>query len=327
MRYHEGCHYLKTKHWQPLWRSNIANLDALKDTAKSACTFVAIDFEGLSVKKDEPLGITDIGIAVLPSPSTNKTPISDTSGLRRQRLETFFQQNIIECHWLRLKGKRPVSETKDKCHFGRLQEIEPAQTEAELVALLKSTQQRYDAPLVLVGFGLVFELTTIAAHLSQVFQFFSSWVDLQEIVMEISSPRITHGLRGTLRAFGFAPGDLAVYGRKSGHNPADDTIRELAVLVNLLGLQKGITLQIEPRPKNEQNGVRRSFHGHPPRPKEVYPFTARIYIRGKPLNSILPHTGTFSTVLYTLSSIIYPSSCSLMLLEHFLRKSALYQSQ
>ncbi|KAI1751772.1 hypothetical protein F4782DRAFT_504203 [Xylaria castorea] len=299
MRYHESCRYLKTKHWQPLWRRNIANLDALKDSVKSPCTFVAVDFEGLSTKEDEPLGITDIGIAVFPSPPAITTPMPNTSGLRSQRLKTFFEQNAIECYWIRLKGKRPISNTKDTCHFGRLQEIEPAQTEIELVALFKSIQQRFDSPLVLVGFDLVFELATIAAHLGQVFQFFSSWVDLQDIVMEVSNPKITHGLRGTLRAFGFAPGDLAICGRKSPHNPADDTIRELAVLVNLLRLQKGTTLQIEPRPKREQDGVRRFWHGRAPNPKELYPFTARVYVRGKPLSSILPHWdqlfGIFST--------------------------------
>ncbi|TGJ80280.1 hypothetical protein E0Z10_g8483 [Xylaria hypoxylon] len=257
MRYHENCRYLKTKHWQPLWRRNIANLNALKDSVKSPCTFVAIDFEGLSTKEGEPLGITDIGIAVFSSPPANAitTPILNTSGLRSQRLQTFFERNAIECYWLRLKGKRPILETKDTCYFGRLQEIEAAQTEIELAALFKSIQQRFNSPLVLVGFDLVFELTTIAAHLGQIFQFFSSWVDLQDIVMEISNPKITHGLRSTLRAFGFAPGDMAICGRKSGHNPADDTIRELAVLINLLRLQEGTTLEIEPRPKEEQNGL------------------------------------------------------------------------
>ncbi|KAK5626013.1 hypothetical protein RRF57_001729 [Xylaria bambusicola] len=51
MRYREGCHYLETKHWQSLWENNIANLDALKDSVKSSCTFIAIDFEGLPTKK------------------------------------------------------------------------------------------------------------------------------------------------------------------------------------------------------------------------------------------------------------------------------------
>ncbi|KAI0972199.1 hypothetical protein F4678DRAFT_471771 [Xylaria arbuscula] len=207
-----------------------------KDRIKSPSTFVVIDFEGLSTKEDEPLGIIDIGIAVLPSTTANTTaikkPIPGTS--RVQQLQTFFKPNTIECHWIRLKGKRPISGTKDTCHFANLWEIELGQTEKELVALFKSIQQRFDSPLVLVIFDLVFD-----------FQFFSSWADLQDIVIEISDTKKSHGLRGTL-----------LCGRKSGHNPADDTIRELAVLVNLLRLPDGTTLHVGPRPKREQNGLR-----------------------------------------------------------------------
>ncbi|KAI0908566.1 hypothetical protein F4823DRAFT_625458 [Ustulina deusta] len=303
MRYHETCRHFKTKHWQTLWRRNIANLNALKDSVKSPCTFVAIDFEGLSTKADEPLGITDIGIAVLPFPPAITTPIPDAACSQSQRLQTFFEQNTIECYWLRLKGKRQISGPRDTCYFGQLQEIEPAQTEAALVALLKSIQRRFDSPLVLVGFDLVFEFTTIASHLSSIFQFFSSWVDLQEVVMEISEPKITHGLRDTLRAFGFAPGDLAMRGRKSSHNPADDTIRELAVLFNLLRFQKGTTLQIETGRKKERGGVRRFWNGRAPSPKELYPFTTRVYVQGKPLSAILPHWDQLFDIFYTYDPV------------------------
>ncbi|KAI1124982.1 hypothetical protein F5Y10DRAFT_248043 [Nemania abortiva] len=290
MRYHEACRHFKTKHWQTLWRSNIASLDALKEIVKSSCTFVAIDFEGLSTKENEPLSITDIGIAVLSFPLaiTAPTPTPDDSFSQNQRLRSFFEQNAIDCYWLRLKGKRQISRPKDTCHFGELQEIEPAQTEAALVAILNSIQQRSTSPLVLAGFDLVFEFTTIASHLSQIFQFFSSWVDLQDVVMDASKTKTTYGLRDTLRAFGFAPRDLAAYGSKSGHNPADDTILELAVLVNLLRLQENTTLQVETKQK-DRNALRKYWHGHAPSPKELYPFTTRVYIQGKPLSSILPH--------------------------------------
>ncbi|KAH8166070.1 hypothetical protein CIB48_g2166 [Xylaria polymorpha] len=259
MRYHEACRHFKTKHWQTLWRNNLATLDALKNSIKSPCTFVAIDFEGLPTKKDESLGITDIGIAILPFPRPITQPALDTPPFQSQRLQPFFEQNTIECYWLRLKGTRQIPGPKDTCNFGQLQEIEPAQTEAALVALLKSVQQRSDfnTPLVLVGFDLFFEFVTITSHFSQIFQFFSSWVDLQDVVTEISEPKNCYGLRDTLRAFGFAPGDLATSGGKNGHNAADDTVRELAVLVNLLQLQQeSVPLHIETKPKKKLRGAK-----------------------------------------------------------------------
>lgn len=297
MRYQEGCRYLRTKNWQALYQSNIATLDALKSSAKSSCTFVAIDFEGVSTGRGEPLGLTDIGIAVLPFPrpistqptlTLTLTPTSDASSFQGQKLQTFFEQNDIECHWLRLKGRRPISGPKETCHFGQFQEIEPAQTEAALVALLQSIQQRHNAPMVLAGFGLVFELKTIDSHLSQVIRFFSSWVDLQDIFMEVSEPKTNYGLRDTLRAVGFASDDIATAGRRTSHNPADDTVRELAVLVKLLELQEGIKLQVEIPKRRKQHELRRYWYGHAPRPKELYPFTARVYIQGKPLPSVIP---------------------------------------
>ncbi|KAI0550003.1 hypothetical protein F4679DRAFT_225197 [Xylaria curta] len=293
MRYHEGCRYLRTKNWQALFQSNITTLDALKSIAKSSCTFVAIDFEGVSTERGEPLGLTDIGIAVLPFPrpiltQPTLTLTSDTT-FQSQKLQTFFEQNAIECHWIRLKGQRPISGPKETCHFGQFQEIEPAQTEAALVTLLQSIQQRHNGPMVLAGFDLVFELKTIESHLSQVLRLFSSWVDLQDITMEVSEPKITYGLRDTLRAVGFTSDNIATAGRRTSHNPADDTVRELAVLVKLLELQEGITLQVEIRRRRERHELRRYWYGHAPGPKELYPFTTRVYIQGKRLSSALPH--------------------------------------
>ncbi|KAI0440779.1 hypothetical protein F4803DRAFT_526178 [Xylaria telfairii] len=291
MRYHEGCRHFKTSHWQTLWRNNLTTLDALKNSVKSPCTFVAIDFEGLRSKKDEPLGITDIGIAVLPFPRPTTQPTPDNPPVQSQRLQIFFEQNTIECHWLRLKGTRQIPGPKDTCHFGQLQEIEPTTTEAVLVALLKSVQQRsgLNTPLVLVGFDLFFEFVTITSHFSQILQFFSSWVDLKDIATEVSEPKNCYGLRDTLRAFGFAPGDIATSGGRNGHNAADDTIRELAVLVNLLQLpQESVPLHIETKPKKRYE-VQRFWNGRAPGPKELYPFTARVYIKGKLLGHLLPH--------------------------------------
>ncbi|KAI0528496.1 hypothetical protein GGR58DRAFT_495756 [Xylaria digitata] len=107
--------------------------------------------------------------------------------------------------------------------------------------------------------------------------------------MEISEPKITHGLRDTLHAFGFALSDLAICGRKSGHNPADDTIRELAVLINLLQLKENSTLQIKTARKKKPDERKKFWYGQAPSPKELYPFTARIYVQGKALRSVVPH--------------------------------------
>ncbi|KAI1176118.1 hypothetical protein F4777DRAFT_547855 [Nemania sp. FL0916] len=293
MRYHECCPYLRTRNWQALYQSNITTLHALKSSAKSSCTFIAIDFEGLCAERGEPLALTDIGVAVLPFPrptltQPESTQTSNTSPVRSQRLQTFFDQNSIECHWLRLKGQRSISGPKEICHFGQFQEIEPAQTEATLVTLLQSIQQRHNAPMVLTGFDLVFELKTIESHLSQVLRFFSSWVDIQDIIMKVAGLKNTPGLRDAVRSVGFSD-SIATSGGNKSHNPADDTVRELAVLIKLLELQEGSTLQVEIGRRREQHEQQMYWYGRAPSPKELYPFTARVYIQGKRLSSVLPH--------------------------------------
>ncbi|KAI0474799.1 hypothetical protein F4859DRAFT_514645 [Xylaria cf. heliscus] len=184
--------------------------DALKDSVRSPCVFVAIDFKGLVTKEDEPIGITDIGIGVLTYPPA--TPVLEALCPTCQTLRSFFEQNTIECSWFQIKGKQKPG-PRNTCHFGQFREIQSSQTEDALVDLLKSIRDRFSSPLVLVGFDLVLELTTIASHLNRILPFFSSWVDLREIVKEKCKTR-SPGLRDTLRALGFPEGDLATSGPK-----------------------------------------------------------------------------------------------------------------
>lgn len=80
-------------------------------------------------------------------------------------------------------------------------------------------------------------------HLSQVTRYFTSYVDLQEIVTEASSTN-TPGMKDTLLALGFFRDDLDVRGMCE-HSARNDAVRELAILVGLLYLSKGSKLHIQ----------------------------------------------------------------------------------
>ncbi|KAI2626930.1 hypothetical protein GGS26DRAFT_145171 [Hypomontagnella submonticulosa] len=286
MRYHQCCRLFKTKHLGSLWQSNIPNLDALKE--KSQYTFVAIDFEG-RIAKDETVGITEIGLAVLiPTVATSSISPDDLK-YQGQTPEIFFEENTIESYWIQIKGSERSERSRDRYYFGLAQEIDADQIENTLVGLLQSIQHRSRSPLVLVGFDLVFEFEfkTIASHLSQIAQYFSFWVDLQEIVADTSNTK-SPGMRATLLAFGFFSNDLAIRG-KSDHNAGNDAIRELAVLINLLHLSKGDTIQIQTEQLRDKNTLRKFWARTRPGPRELYPFTARIRIEGKDLKSLVPN--------------------------------------
>ncbi|KAI0386395.1 hypothetical protein F5Y04DRAFT_276003 [Hypomontagnella monticulosa] len=284
MHYHHGCRLFKTKHWATLWQNNIPDLDALKE--KSQYTFVAIDFEGL-VAEDEPIGITEIGLAVFAPPIPTTGTIPDALTYQSQTPEIFFKQNNIESYWIKIKGRERSGKLRDRYHFGQPLEIDAEQVENTLTTLLQSIRNRYSGPLVLVGFDLLFEFKTIALHLSQITQYFSFWVDLQEIAADVSGTKCP-GLRATLLAFGFFSNDLATRG-KSNHNAGNDAVRVLAILVNLLHLSKGDTLQIEIEQLRDRTTLRRFWARDRPGPKELYPFTARIRIEGKHLKSLVPN--------------------------------------
>ncbi|KAI1765495.1 hypothetical protein GGR53DRAFT_489953 [Hypoxylon sp. FL1150] len=290
MRYHHGCRLFKTKHWGTLWQNNIPDLDALKE--KSRYTFVAIDFEG-RFTKDGPLNITEIGLAVL-SPSVSANCMSpDDLECQGQAPKIFFEQNQINSYWIKVKGKERSEKGRDRYYFGQPQEIEAEETESTLVSLLQSIQRRSGSPLVLVGFDLVFELSTIASHLSRITQYFSFWADLQEVAAEVTSTKCP-GMRATLLAFGFFASDLAIRG-KSDHNAGNDAVRELAILVNLLNANKTDTIHIQTARPRDENALRRYWQNRPA-PKELFPFTARIRIEGKDLKSLVTNTKQLMTL-------------------------------
>ncbi|KAK6069947.1 hypothetical protein SCUP234_10362 [Seiridium cupressi] len=271
MRYHEACRLFKTKHWGTLWQNNILDPDGLKE--KSQHTFVAIDFEGL-IAKDERI---DSRISEEDLKSQGQTP------------QAFLARNAIESHWIKIEGRERRERSQDRYYFGQAEEVEAEQCEIALLSLLQAIRQRSRSPLVLVRFDLAFEFKTIASHLSQITQYFSSWVDLQEITAEVSNEN-SPGMKDTLLAFGFFRPDLAVRG-KSDHNAGNDAIRQLAVPVNLLNLRKGGRLHFDRHGDRveDRDALQKFWNQTRPCPKELYPFTARIRIEGKDLISLVPN--------------------------------------
>ncbi|KAM0812502.1 putative Exonuclease domain-containing protein [Seiridium cardinale] len=169
--------------------------------------------------------------------------------------------------------------SQDRYYFGQAEETEAEQCNSATI----------QEPVSLVGFDLVFEFKTIASHLSQITQYFSSWVDLQEIAAEISNAN-SPGMKDTLLAFEFFRPDLAVRG-KNDHNAGNDAIRQLAVLVNLLNLRKGGRLHFDHHGDRveDRDALQKFWNQTRPRPKELYSFTARIRIRGKDSISLVPN--------------------------------------
>ncbi|KAK0702729.1 hypothetical protein B0H67DRAFT_675898 [Lasiosphaeris hirsuta] len=284
MRYTQDTSRLKfrTKQWQSLWESNVSNLAALKDVFQSsASTFVAIDTEGYHSKGD--IGVTEIGIAVLPH--RDQVP----AGNATKNLETFFDKSSIQSHSFRIQGRERREKGRDAYQFGESRHIEPREIEPVLVSLFASLKDQFQH-LVLVGFDLSSEFMFLASDLHTITPFVSSWVDLQELVADISGSKTSKpSMRYPLLALGFPSGGLSVP-NKSQHSAGNDAVRELAILVKLLGLpESSIPPQIHKTSSQASRSrpLRMFWDSCRPRPKELYPFIATVHLTGGKLTCII----------------------------------------
>ncbi|KAI2614044.1 uncharacterized protein GGS25DRAFT_527170 [Hypoxylon fragiforme] len=261
-----------------LWQNKISHLDALKE--RSHYTFVAIDI-ARRVTKFEPLWITEIGVAVLSPPFVTKSISPDA--LQYQTPQTFFEQNTVDSYWLPIKGTEQSDKCRDQYYLVDGQEVEFEQAKDTLVSMLQKIRYRSKKPLVLVGYNFTFELLTIDWHFSQIAQYFSHWVDLRDIVGQISDiQRPT--MKDTLLTFGFFSKELAFRGKKGDHNAGNDAVHKLVVLVNLLRLSMEDTLHIQTEPK-DTTALRRFWTKTSESPKVDYPYKATIRIEGRAVSS------------------------------------------
>jgi hypothetical protein len=278
----------RTKHWESLWRSNIDGLVGLKKASQSGTAFVAIDMEGYH-KKGEPVSATEIGIAVSwPHEQTRDSSLIPT-------LLGFFSQHRghMESYSFRIEGRERRERDREKYHFGQAQVITPDDLDSVIATFLKSLKDRFQS-LTLVGFDLSLEFSMMASKLQPNWlSNFSSWVDLQEVVADLSGTNLKQpGMTDTLLALGFTQDGHSVRSHSGLHNPGNDSVRMLAILDRLLGLDEDATLQIHQairRSSQEEASApkpsRKYWRRRPPR--EIYPFTARIRIPGANITSII----------------------------------------
>lgn len=121
-------------------------------------------------------------------------------------------------------------------------------------------------------------------------EYVSSWVDVQEIIKEVSScPNRDPSMGESLTALGFANDSQAILPDRIAHSAGADALRVIALLVSLLAFSSETTLEINRRPTRKWGSNSRTarrymkannqFSGRPT-PKKSYPFRARVRIRG-----------------------------------------------
>ncbi|KPM46011.1 hypothetical protein AK830_g532 [Neonectria ditissima] len=295
MRYqNEENQNYKWRHLGHLLQRNIPNLETLQKVA-SHTAFVAIDAEpwGYDGKDAAEIAISVIQLADI---NQHGDPPTTLTSLR--------ERFSVQTHTLKVCGRE-----QGKCQreptMGKIELVQPDEVESALVNILESVQpidvtvsasskalESFELPtFTLVGFDLQFEIRVLSTQYPGLLPYFSSWIDLQEVVKDVRTNlwNCAPSMRDTLIAFGFGDDFLAVTSKTTPHSAGTDTVRMVGLLVKLLSFPLGKGVQIERTGTRSWSGRKaagrykknaRLFSRSRPSPRELYPFTARIRRRG-----------------------------------------------
>ncbi|KAK2590104.1 hypothetical protein QQS21_012211 [Conoideocrella luteorostrata] len=273
----------KVGHWRRLYDACISNLEALKLVASNA-TFVVFDAEPWGGDNTQA---SELGISILRMAKTRQTDVMPVT------LQDFVDIQAIETHWIQIaEMTRPKKSEPHR--FGQHHVVTSLDVEQYARSLIDSYRQKYcpltTEHLIFVGFDVRFELQLLSTTYHSFTDYFTSWLDLQELA-RLSSHTDKPGLSETLKACGFGslePKDLhSLNGR---HNAATDTVRAAAILCYLLtNSDKSQLLKIATSSRNtsvlnrRRRGLpanapeeRKVWLGTRPKPRELYPYTARV---------------------------------------------------
>ncbi|KAL6698773.1 hypothetical protein J3F84DRAFT_405781 [Trichoderma pleuroticola] len=199
----------------------------------------------------------------------------------------------LETYWIRLIDRERRERGREQHRYGTQHYVSSDKVEETIAGIIESFRDKTsgDAPLILTGFAVAFELSVLSKIYPNLLNYFASWVDLQEVASGMTDGIVNPGLRETLIACGFEGYRPSQESRTAfQHNAATDTVRTAMLLIRFLGLPSdGETLDIDQSSKKTHQFSRRRsnapatpeqknyWKGSRPRPKEFYPFITRVY--------------------------------------------------
>ncbi|KAJ4163351.1 hypothetical protein LMH87_005086 [Akanthomyces muscarius] len=290
------------RHWEELWQNNLFDLKATKEIAGTTA-FVAMDTEPWSDQvghNPDAREACEIGIALLLPLACHSKPTSEPP----RTLEEIHQRFNISSHCIRIRGREHADRGERFWGGGneRVTYAEHDGVEDALINILHTGQQHYYSSdstpltLTLVGFDLCAEFRILSHQYPRFLKRFTSWVDIQELVKELT-PLNTQApsLRNTLIGVGYEPKFPTKPSRSGGHSAGNDAARSIAVLVTLLfffprgeditqaclDYHANRTKQRANRQRENVNMNKRDlFSKHYPKPRERYPFQAKVDLPG-----------------------------------------------
>ncbi|KAM3554723.1 hypothetical protein MY1884_005984 [Beauveria asiatica] len=155
--------------------------------------------------------------------------------------------------------------------FGQEHRVSCVDVEQHVMGLVNSYREKMASAseqIILVGFHLQFEFKLISTIYTRLTNYFTSWLDVQELSRRAS--RVDKpGLSETLKACGFGLDSKDLHSLNGRHNAATDTIATSDRNASILSRKRRAQPSNNPEDRKLWSGAR-------PNPKELYPYTARV---------------------------------------------------
>lgn len=276
--------------WRRLCKAHIPDLGRLKYAAPGS-VFVVLDAQPWGWDSSRP---AEIGLTLMRCP-----PITHIlPRVLPKKLEELGVISDRQTFGIRVADRRRLEKNSKPPRFGERYAASPGSVEELLLTFLEIFLGRGSTPphLILVSFGITFELQLLERHYRRLRQRLSAWVDLQDIARQLASghegKRVTNpSLSEALLACDFPSEARSCLGPRRKDNAAADTVRMSWLLLHMLCLPINATPDIKRSPRGSNSvrnsrprralmpPARTSFDGRCPRPDQCSAFMVRVYRR------------------------------------------------
>ncbi|KAM5510364.1 hypothetical protein FOXYSP1_10464 [Fusarium oxysporum f. sp. phaseoli] len=248
---------------QILFNNRITTLKGVREVFENSY-FLALDTEHVAITSKGDCVLHQVGLAFTRTLKSRHPPCPARSpGMIRpkRRLRHFFEDNEMEGLTLKINTRKELGDQvlrvggfkgmpiRRPHRFGEEKTVDIEDLEASVVEFLQDLPK--DKKLVLIGFRMGAEWTYLSTNFPAAIPFFSAWIDLGDIVTDITSSSLAYlpNLLFLIQTFGYWWKDVKP-GRRchsdgNADNAGDDVVTTLALAHALLDERNHKTLLFE----------------------------------------------------------------------------------
>ncbi|KAK2673804.1 hypothetical protein RAB80_011347 [Fusarium oxysporum f. sp. vasinfectum] len=248
---------------QILFNNRITTLKGFREVFENS-NFLALDTEHVAITSKGDRVLHQVGLAFTKTLKSRHPPCPARSlGMIRpkRRLRHFFEDNEMEGLTLKINTRTELGDQvlrvggfkgmpiRRPHRFGEEKTVDIEDLEASVVDFLQDLPK--DKKLVLIGFGMGAEWTYLSTNFPAAIPFFSAWIDLGDIVTDITSSSLAYlpNLLFLIQTFGYWWKDVkpgrGCHSDGNADNAGDDVVKTLALAHALLDERNHKTLLFE----------------------------------------------------------------------------------